>query len=72
MDQTVYRLRCRGDPLCRLHYPPLAGLHPEQLEVRQIQRPQRRSEQQGQSPEAGGLWPAQLRKLPQTDPSYLW
>ena len=39
MDQTVYRLRCGGDPLRRLYHPPLAGLHPEQLEVWQVQWP---------------------------------
>lgn len=25
MDQTVYRLRCRGDPFRRLYHPPLTG-----------------------------------------------
>ena len=71
MDQTIYRLQCGRDPLCVLHHPPLAGLHPEQLEVREIQRPQRGPEQQGQGPEEGVLRPTQLRRLPQTDPSYL-
>ena len=71
MDQTVYRLRCGGDPLRRLYHPPLAGLHPEQLEVRQVQWPQRGTKQQGQGPEARSLRPPQLRRLPQADPPLL-